>query len=334
MKLQLNEIKETLSKLFVSYGISKSDAELIYQSMIYSDLRGYPNHGISRVNQLVEGLDSKCVSPIDISKVINEQRAVTIYDGDGSIGQVVGTKAVLKTIEKAKEFGIAYCGVVNTSHIGALSYYADLAANHGMFCLVMSTSSPAVAVPGSKYKILGTNPIAYSFPTKTYNLTGDFSTSKVSRGTVIEMNEKGLEFSSLSGVDKDGNPTRKPSEILEGALITLDDGYKGALISLLVSILAGPMIGGVNNYDVAGTRYMDEKPNKGDFFLIIDIHKSTNYDNFLTKMEELKDYIISVGDTFRVPGERGCRTLLKSSKDGIEIPDNLLKLLKQNKLID
>ena len=57
-----------------------------------------------------------------------------------------------------------YAGVRHSSHYGAAGFYAVLAARQGMIGLSMCNVDPCMTAPGSRGRVIGTNPIAYAVP--------------------------------------------------------------------------------------------------------------------------------------------------------------------------
>ena len=181
------QITDSLVRILTEKGVSKDDAITIAKILLEGDLRGYNSHGINRIFQILDGFSNNTLSPIDCSEKIDTGKAISLFDGNGYIGQPLAKKAMLAAIENAKEFGVGVSGVINSGHIGTLGYYSELAAKEDCIGIVMSTSSPAVSLPGSGKKILGTNPISFSIPGNfRRNIISDFSTSKVSRGKIYE----------------------------------------------------------------------------------------------------------------------------------------------------
>lgn len=291
-------VRKTLLRL----GFSPSASGITARLMVESELRGFRHHGICRLAQIRDSIRNNTVSvKVKMTKV-RDKGSIAVFDGHQSLGYCTSHYAMKKAISKAKRYGIGMVGVLNASHIGVLSCYSAMASRERCVGFACTTSSPAVVLPGGTEKIFGTNPISYSFPKKGNPIVADFSTSMTSRGTVLDALKTGARLPDNWGVDSKGFPTAIPSEILEGGIRTMDGGIKGALVSLLVSLLAGPLIGGEANDKIEGTRYVDRPPNKGDFFLAIDVEKTTDYDAYCEKLEGFCEMIGKNKSLFRIPG--------------------------------
>lgn len=324
-------MEETIDNIFAkivllleSKGIVKKDAEAAAAVMIEGSIKGYQHHGVDRLFQILEGLEKGTIDPKAPLLKKESTGAIEVWDGCMGLGYSPAVQAIDCAIEKAKKYGIGAVGVINTSHIGILSYYAEKASKENCIGIVMSTSSPAVVIKGGSEKTFGTNPLCYSIPAKPFPITADFSTSRVSRGTLLKYAQDNKSIPEDWAVDCDGNPTSDPLEALKGGLQTFDSGIKGSCLSLLISVLAGSLIGGTINPKVTGTRDMSQAPNKGDFFLAFDISSFTNSDKFENDMTDLIGVINSQNAEFRVPGSRSHK---EHQKNTLIISDVLSQLL-------
>lgn len=304
MKDLRSEISNKITSILMAHDVRKQDAEITADVLIEGTSRGYFTHGVNRIHQILDGIKQGTINPKTQPKLLKNNSANAVFDGNFGLGQVVGKKAMELAVKKAKKVGVGIVGVINSSHLGILAYYSEIASQDGCIGLVMTTSSPAVVVKGGVVKTFGTNPISYSIPHNPHPITADFATSKVSRGLVYDYLSQGKKIPSGWAVDKNGKNTKSPKKALEGGLQTLDGDIKGSLLSFLVSILAGNLIGGVINPHVTGTRYMNEKPNKGDLFMAFDIEHFTNMGLFSKSLKELVDFIKNQSSEFRIPGTR------------------------------
>lgn len=323
----VSEIFNRLCKVLVLKGVVEQDAACTANILLEADLRGYKSQGMQRIFQILDGFHQTTLIPTDHSKLIRDFNAITIIDGHKYLGQPLSQKAMSIAIEKSRIYGVGVSGVINAGHIGLLGYYSELAAQQGCIGLVMTTSSPAVAVKGSGNKIFGTNPISYSVPAKfSHAITSDFSTSKVSRGKIYEYLNTDRPLPEGWAVNVYGEPTVSAKEALDGGIQTFDSGIKGASLSLLISILSGPLIGGVMNTEVKGTRYMNESPNKGDFFISFNISQFTDINQFRETIEEIIHCIKQQDSDFRIPGSHGQERKKYALLNGLEISPEIKEL--------
>lgn len=107
-------------------------------------------------------------------------------DGDNGLGLVVAPRANRMAIERAKQYGCGAIAVCNTNHFGIAGYYSIMAAEEGCIGMAMTNSTPLVGAHGGKGRILGTNPIAVTFPSKDKadEVTVDMATSTAAYGKI------------------------------------------------------------------------------------------------------------------------------------------------------
>ncbi|MCL2718129.1 MAG: Ldh family oxidoreductase [Lachnospiraceae bacterium] len=295
----ISSVRDTITYVLKRYGVNHEDSVLTAEIMIDGTLRGHKNHGIERIFQIIDGIECGSLNVTPKIDIVSSGPAFANLNANYYIGQPVGHQAMNIAVNLAKETGISYVGVINAGHLGSMSYYSEIASKKGMLGIAMCTTSPAVSLPGGSKALLGTNPISYSFPLREELYTADFSTSSVSRAFLFEADKKGEKIPVGLAVDSNGNMTEDPKEALAGGLLPYGGGIRGALISILVSIMAGPLIGGVINSDVLGTRYMDKSPNKGDAFICIDIEKFTDIDVFKLESASFVDDLLNNSSRLR-----------------------------------
>ncbi len=332
MTIDKDLLQEKLTQLLNKYGVRENDARIAAKVLIEGDLRNYLQHGVDRIFQILEGLKQGTIDPKAEAKLLVDLASVAVIDGNFGLGYSSGKHAMELAVEKAKITGVGVVGVINSSHLGILAYYSEIASKRGCIGVVMSTTSPAVVIKGGSTKTFGTNPISYSIPHAPYPVTADFATSKVSRGVIYDHLKKGKEIPLGWAVDAKGQDTCDPKEALEGGLTTIDGDIKGSLLSFWISIMAGNLIRGVSNHYVTGTRYMDKKPNKGDLFMAFDIESFTDQQIFDDGLNKFLEFINNQNVDFHTPGERDFRLREQNLQNGIAISKELAALLEKEQL--
>ena len=329
MLIEVYRLKEFLINILESLCVSHDNALLTVDTLVDADLRGNSEQGTMRIFQLISGIKNGTINAACDLKVIRESPSITMIDGQKSIGPIAAVKAIDLAIKSSKEHGVSVSSIINAGHIGSLHYYVNRAVSHNCIAICTTTSSPAVCLPGGRNKFFGTNPIAYAIPARNGPIIADFSTSKVSRGKILSKAESGDVIPEGWCVDQNGLPTTDPNTINNGgALLPFDDGHKATLLSLLISVIAGPLIGGVNNLFVTGTRFMSLPPNKGDFFLALHVPHFTDLDQFLNEIDELKDIIHREESAFYVPNVRSTKVYNRNTSRGmVEVCQKVYELV-------
>ena len=229
-------------------------------------------------------------------------------------------KAAELAISLANEHGV---GVVGTNHAtsssGAIGYFSRQIAQAGYIGLVVVGSGPYVAPTGSCEAKLGTNPISYAFPTSKSPVVFDCATAAMAYFGVVEAKLNGQPLPEGIAFDEHGHPTTDAAKALDGAVTTFG-AHRGYGLSLLVQLLAGPLV---------GASYAGANGDKGAGTLIIAIDPGLLLDKtaYLANSSELCELVtgakpLNHGAGVQLPGERGDAirsTALET--DEIEIAD-------------
>jgi L-2-hydroxycarboxylate dehydrogenase (NAD+) len=311
------DLRNFMVRFFTKLNVSSEDAAIAADVLLSADLRGVESHGIIRLNtyygsRLKKGLiDPK--SPITI---INETLTTLALDGGNGLGQVVSKHGMLSCIEKAKANGVSMVTVRNSNHYGIAGYYAMMALEHDMIGISFTNSQPLVAPTYGSAPIIGTNPIAVAVPAKDQRpYVLDMATSIVPIGKVTVYDKAGKDIPAGWGINKLGEVTESPSEVLYGgALMPLGGidmmaGYKGYGLSLMVDIFSGVLSGAAFGASVGHPSDPKAGSNVGHFFAAVRIDAFRPVEEFKAAMDEyilqLKNSPKAVGhDRIYIHGEK------------------------------
>ena len=223
----------------------------------------------------------------------------------------------------AKTHGVAAATIRNSQHFGAVSYYCNYAAEHGMILLAMTNCEPAMSPTGGYEAFFGTNPIAASFPRKDGPpVKVDLATSIVARGNIIAANKKKEPIPEGWALSRTGEPTTDAAEALLGTVQTMA-GHKGYALALMVEVFSSVLSGAAIGSDI-GSMYknLDRKQDVGHFFCLFDIaafmDESVFDDRMSWMVERLKSNKLRPGaDEILIPGERSARAATKNECNGV-----------------
>lgn len=188
-----------------------------------------------------------------------------------------------------------------------------------------------MAAEGSYEAIFGTNPFAIGIPSTDKPLVLDMATAAMAYFGVVEANTAGEQLPDGIAYDKAGEPTTEPAKVLDnGALRTFDKSYKGSNLSMMVQVLAGPLIG------AAFMGEGDSDKNWGGHLIIAIDPEILGGREAL--MASVKTMIEKVKATKKLPGveeilvpsERGDRLTVEVEQNGIiELENNLYAELQK-----
>lgn len=326
-RIPYQELEDCIRETLERRGVDPRDGRITARVLLEAEARGYPAQGVRRVAEICGFLDKGALSPKKTFRISEPAPAVRLFRAEASLGHPIAVEAVDAAASLARTYGLGCAAVLGAGHIGYLTHYAERAAAGGVFCFVTTTSSPAVAPPGGRARLLGTNPLAYAFSYGEGIFCADFATAEVSRGQVLERLESGARFERNVGVDAAGAPTGDPAAILQGGILPMGGGIKGTLLNLLLGTLAGPLAGGEPNQNVLGTRWPDARPNKTDFFLCLDVAAFGEPETFAARMTSLLEEMTGTCPDFHVSGQHSRARWEAALREGFEETADLRQLL-------
>ena len=240
------EWRELLRTGFAKRGLAEDLAEHVAEALVEAELWGRSTHGLMRVPQIVKALDGGLIGR---PRVASEGTVFAQVDGAGCLGYVVSALAVDLAARKARAHGLAVVGARNSSHNGMLGYYVWRLAQSGLVGFSTTHCAPSVAAFGAAERLLGTNPLAFSFPAADADddpVVIDLATSAISYGEVERRRRYGEPLPEGVALDSTGAPTTDPTLAKDGFFLPFgspgDEG-KGSALGLAVELLSSVVVG-------------------------------------------------------------------------------------------
>ncbi|RMF85955.1 MAG: Ldh family oxidoreductase [Nitrospinota bacterium] len=234
-------LKAFTQQVFQQAGVPPRDAETEAEVLIWANLRGVDSHGVLRIPWYIELIDAGQMNPRPHIQVVKETPATLLIDADYALGPVVTTFAMQRVMEKARATGIGWGLIRNTTHQGAMGYYALMAAQADMAGLAIVCSPPNMAPYGAKAAGVHNSPIAIAVPANRHRpLILDMATSVVAGGKLRLAIDKGVAIPEGWALDKEGNPTTDPHQAV--TLLPFG-GPKGSGLALMFECLTSIMVG-------------------------------------------------------------------------------------------
>ena len=308
-------LREFCTRVFLHLGVPKADAMQAADVLASADLRGIDSHGVARLHTYFDLLTLGRINPAPEIKLVHSTLSTATVDGDNGLGLVVGPKANRMAMDMAEKAGSGWVSVRNTNHFGIAGYYVLKALERDLIGWAMTNSSKMVAPLWGAERMLGTNPIAVSFPGKDEPpIVIDMATCAVAYGKIEMARRRGKSIPTGWGIDSDGSVTTNPDDIVDGgALLPLGSdrergGHKGYALAMMVDILSC-MLSGANWGPFAPSFAVDnEIPSRsvgkgiGHFFGAIRIDGFIDTDSFKRQVD---DYIRVLRATKPAPGTSG-----------------------------
>lgn len=185
-------------------------------------------------------------------------------------------------------------------------------------CLAFTTGQCWVAPAGGTRPLLGTNPMAFGWPRAGGPpFLFDFATSAVARGEIELRRRAGAPIPEGWALGPDGRPTTDPAIALKGAMLPFG-GHKGFALSMMVELLAGPLIGDLTSREAAARDDGSGGPPLGGELLVaLDPARLMPGDaaGHAARAEAL--FAEAKGqDGVRLPSERRCEARLRTAAAG------------------
>lgn len=326
------ELKNLVVVKLTEAGLQEDHAKTVADVLVHADKRGVSSHGVLRTEHYVKRIKSGGINTKPEMKWNNRSGVHKILNGDDSMGHVIMKEAMQEAISTAKQFGIGVVGMNHSSHCGALSYYAEQAAEEGIISMIMTHTDKAVVPHGGAESYFGTNPIAYGFPAQKHpSIILDMATSNVALGKILYARETGQSIPADWGVNEKGQAETDPHQVKN---LLPAAGPKGYGLGMVVDILSGILTGSAFGKNI-NPMYGDyEKPRGLGHFIItispdIFIGAEEYYSGIDQMIEEIAEIKPAEGvERVLVPGEPERLKAEKSSKDGINVSESVLSYLK------
>jgi LDH2 family malate/lactate/ureidoglycolate dehydrogenase len=307
-------LRPFLVALFDAAGVPHASSEVVVAHLLDSSACGLPSHGVLRVPEYLDAIAAGRVDAAAGARVLSDG-AVLVLDADRALGQVAATAAVDAARERARANGVGVVALRHAAHLGRIGAYAEALARDGLvaiaFCSV-PTRFHNVAWSGAREGRMGTNPIAYAYPTSGDPVVADFSTSATPEGRIRLLRNQGKPAPLGLLHDAHGRPTTDPNVLYAtpgGTLQPLgapDFGHKGSALGMLVEVF-GTLLAGETADD-------PERDNNLTLLALVPD------DGFVARADAYVDYIHAAApiDAARpplVPGEleadarRACTTI-------------------------
>jgi LDH2 family malate/lactate/ureidoglycolate dehydrogenase len=295
-------------------GYDQDDARILTDHVLDAALCGYEYSGLPKLLNVVDYPEFR--QPRHPVRVVRETGATAMLDGGNTTGMVAAYRASEATIHRAQAHGLAVVCLGNTWMTGRSAYYCEMIARAGLVVIHTVASPPAVAPFGGTRPALGTNPIAFGFPTDDDPLVIDMGTSAF-MGTDLQFRARlGKPIPAGVALGPDGLPTTDAVTAHQGALLPFggpEGGYKGFGLALAMDAL-GALTAGIRPADaVSGYMFLAFKP---DLFLSLDAYRH----EVSRRIAAIKGTPRQTGTTeIRIPGERSYATRVRLEREGIEI---------------
>jgi len=315
-----------INNLLVKAGVDSEISNLTAKGLVHTSLHGVDTHGIRLLPHYLNGIEAGRINKSPVFSFLKTSPSTGIFDADHTLGYAAGMVAMQHAIDIAKNSGVGFVSVKNSSHCGALSYYGFEAAKHNMIGLGFTHATSRMKAPGSNEEFFGTNPMCFTAPmSQDQVFCYDSAPTLIPFHKVIHHKETNKPLPQGAAADKYGNETIDPQAATQ--LLPMS-GYKGFGLAMIADILSGLMTGmpvGRQISKMYGD--MSEKRYLGHFFGVIRIDAFENPKVFKDRLRGLSDEVRNLPkkDSYSqnyVPGDPEQIIMKKRKSEGIPISED------------
>jgi len=267
-------------------GVPDVDAAAVADCLLHANLSGVDSHGIVHLGHYLRRLANRTISAKPTIRYSQPRRGVLQVDGGDGLGHAVMTHAIDRGVEVCRTEGTVAIVVSNSSHFGMAAYHMRRITQANLVGMIMTHTDVRIVPTGARTPFIGTNPIAFGFPSSHEPLILDIATSSVPFGKVSVAKTEGRSIPTDWGLDKEGEPTTDPGKVVGLHPIA---GHKGSGIAMVIDLFCA-MFSGMP-YGPHINRMFDdlEAPRKlGHFIALWDIEALVPIDELKRRVD---DYI-------------------------------------------
>jgi ureidoglycolate dehydrogenase (NAD+) len=309
-------------------GLPAADAGAVADTLLWANLRGVDSHGVSRLPRYLEMIGEGVIEPHPLMQVVEDAPAVALLDAGRAAGALAMQRAAELALAKAAAAGIGLAMVRNTSHTGAIGYYAQRMARAGMAAIGFNASIPMMAYHGTRAAAVSTAPLTIAVPGPADDpVLLDMSTGAIALGKLVQARRAGTPLAAGLALDAEGNPTTDPAK----AQIPLPlGGPKGAGLALMIELVASVATGNpiLADYLTAAPGGKGKHHRQNALLIAIDVFRFCGEATFRADVGRTIAAIkampadVAVG-TVLAPGERGDLESVRRSIAGIPVPPGI-----------
>lgn len=333
LRFNHQDLESFVTAIFEKVGFSPQDAATEAHVLVWANLRGVDSHGVLRIPHYLTSIENGVMNPRANIRIEKETPAIVLIEADYAPGPIVTIFAMQNVIAKARENGIGWAVIRNTTHQGAMAYYALMAAQNDMAGLAFVCDAPNMAPYGSRAAGVHNSPIAIAVPADQYDpLVLDMATSMAAWGKISLAIDKGIPIPQGWALDAEGNPTTDPTK---ARILLPFGGYKASSLALMFETLSSIMAG--NPLSIPYLLNHETKPKRGtqnSVVAAIDIATFTDVATYKRNIDRLIQGIKNLPpaegfDEVLVPGEIENRIKAERLAKGIPLPEGTVANLRK-----
>jgi (2R)-3-sulfolactate dehydrogenase (NADP+) len=321
--LTIPEAEALVVRTLLRCRTGEANAGSVARALVAAEADGLKGHGLSRVPTYAAQAKVGKVDGFAEPALARPRPAVVAVDAAHGFAFPALELAVAALPEAARGEGIAAAPIRRSHHCGAAGHPVERLAEGGLVALLFSNTPAAIAPWGGSRGVFGTNPIAFACPLPDAPpVVVDLSLSKVARGNILALKQRGEPIPEGWALDAAGRSTTDPDAALKGTMLPLGDA-KGTALALMVELLAAGLTGA--RYASEASSFLDAEggpPGTGQLVLAFD--PAAFGGDAAARFGALARMIESQAGA-RLPGRRRLALRETARAEGLPVADALLR---------
>lgn len=314
-------LKSLCQKVLSHHGFSDPHVDAMSDALVAAEMDGCRSHGLYRLMGFIATLNNGGVVPDAVPVVEDTAPSIVKVDARGGFSSLAFQQGVPELLDKARANGIAILAINHCVHGTALWVEIERLTREGLVAIACNPTQSYMAPYGGSQPLLGTNPLAFGWPREDGNpYVFDFATSAIARGDIELHRRQGGKIPLGWGVDREGEPSQDPTEVLDhGAMLPFGD-HKGSALAIMIELIAGPLIGDM--LSIESSEHDQGKgslPYHGELIIAIDPARLTggSTQQHMLRSERLFELVKQQGA--RLSSERRFKARQKHQEEGVTL---------------
>ena len=321
------ELTLLVAAVLARAGASTAMAEATARALVAAEMAGLGGHGLSRVQLYAQHLREGRANGTAEPRILREKGAACLIDAQGGLAYLAMNLATREAQRRAREFGVAWCGVTQSHHCGAMDHHLAPLAAAGLIGIGFTNSPAAINAWDGTKPLFGTNPVAAVFPRANAEpLIIDLSLTEVARGKIMVAAKEGKPIPAGWAFDADGKPTTDAKAALTGSMAAIG-GVKGVLLAMIVELLCCALTGARFGFENDSFFDAGRPASIGHALLAIDPGALAGSPVYQERIETLLAAMLE-DEEVRLPGARRHKLAADARENGVVVPAAMLAQLR------
>ena len=323
MRIAYDVMAGEFRRALLKYGMTPERAGLSAKLFADASLDGVYTHGLNRFPKFIKSVQQGCVDIQAVPVCTERAGALERWDGRKGPGNLNAYFCMEQAIRLARLHEIGCVALSNTNHWMRPGNYGLMAADHNCIGVLWTNTVPNMPAWGGKDPKLGNNPLVVAIPHKGGHILLDIAMSMFSYGKLESYARQKRELPVEGGFDRQGKPTRNPSEVLATHQPMPIGYWKGSGLSLALDLTAAVLANG------RSSRKIGQLPHETELSQVFLAHGEQTARTIADTLADMEvSEPMQPGATVHYPGEGMRRTREDNRLHGIPVDESVWKAVQ------